>query len=142
MLMFYFFFLMIRRPPRSTRLNTLFPYTTLFRSQRGRHLFLEHRPPLVTELIAHAAPVCGRVDLHVFSRLLGIGGAGTADDRLLVASRAGGGVEERPQSRLRREDGLEHDAAAREALLLVGGQRGRGAAELGGKEGKNIPGEE
>src|SRR6188508_3859785 len=27
-----FFFLMIRRPPRSTRLNTLFPYTTLFRS--------------------------------------------------------------------------------------------------------------
>src|SRR5205809_6109941 len=29
----FFFFLMIRRPPRST----LFPYTTLFRSQRGHH---------------------------------------------------------------------------------------------------------
>src|SRR6266496_5387261 len=29
---FFFFFLMIRRPPRST----LFPYTTLFRSQRPR----------------------------------------------------------------------------------------------------------
>src|SRR2546430_12161203 len=28
---FFFFFLMIRRPPRST----LFPYTTLFRSQAG-----------------------------------------------------------------------------------------------------------
>src|SRR3546814_19764555 len=27
-----FFFLMIRRPPRSTRTYTLFPYTTLFRS--------------------------------------------------------------------------------------------------------------
>src|SRR3546814_12626760 len=27
------FFLMIRRPPRSTRTDTLFPYTTLFRSQ-------------------------------------------------------------------------------------------------------------
>src|SRR3546814_5959660 len=27
-----FFFLMIRRPPRSTRTDTLFPYTTLFRS--------------------------------------------------------------------------------------------------------------
>src|SRR3546814_5669704 len=26
---------MIRRPPRSTRTDTLFPYTTLFRSQRG-----------------------------------------------------------------------------------------------------------
>src|SRR5256885_13123734 len=31
-----FFFLMIRRPPRST----LFPYTTLFRSQRGRDAHL------------------------------------------------------------------------------------------------------
>src|SRR3546814_3099792 len=29
---FSFFFLMIRRPPRSTRTDTLFPYTTLFRS--------------------------------------------------------------------------------------------------------------
>src|SRR3546814_9642657 len=28
------FFLMIRRPPRSTRTYTLFPYTTLFRSER------------------------------------------------------------------------------------------------------------
>src|SRR3546814_14665352 len=27
------FFLMIRRPPRSTRTYTLFPYTTLFRSR-------------------------------------------------------------------------------------------------------------
>src|SRR3546814_19710540 len=29
-----FFFLMIRRPPRSTRTDTLFPYTTLFRSAK------------------------------------------------------------------------------------------------------------
>src|SRR5213594_4931157 len=29
-----FFFLMIRRPPRSTQAFTLFPYTTLFRSSR------------------------------------------------------------------------------------------------------------
>src|SRR3546814_12501990 len=28
-----FFYLMIRRPPRSTRTDTLFPYTTLFRSE-------------------------------------------------------------------------------------------------------------
>src|SRR3546814_2554142 len=34
-----FFFLMIRRPPRSTRTDTLFPYTTLFRS--GNHALLE-----------------------------------------------------------------------------------------------------
>src|SRR3546814_14500171 len=30
----FVFFLMIRRPPRSTRTDTLFPYTTLFRSRR------------------------------------------------------------------------------------------------------------
>src|SRR3546814_3187576 len=28
---------MIRRPPRSTRTDTLFPYTTLFRSRRQQH---------------------------------------------------------------------------------------------------------
>src|SRR3546814_9603911 len=32
MVFMFFFFLMIRRPPRSTRTDTLFPYTTLFRS--------------------------------------------------------------------------------------------------------------
>src|SRR3546814_12482132 len=35
----FFFFLMIRRPPISTRTDTLFPYTTLFRS-----LQLQRRP--------------------------------------------------------------------------------------------------
>src|SRR3546814_3484321 len=32
MILRVFFFLMIRRPPRSTRTDPLFPYTTLFRS--------------------------------------------------------------------------------------------------------------
>src|SRR3546814_3926310 len=40
---FYCFCLMIRRPPRSTRTDTLFPYTTLFRSKwngwKGRRRF-------------------------------------------------------------------------------------------------------
>src|SRR3546814_3617995 len=35
-LCFVLFFLMIRRPPRSTRTDTLFPYTTLFRSTSCR----------------------------------------------------------------------------------------------------------
>src|SRR3546814_2816136 len=35
MLFFSIFFLMIRPPPRSTRTDTLFPYTTLFRSVRS-----------------------------------------------------------------------------------------------------------
>src|SRR3546814_2742596 len=47
-----FFCLMIRRPPRSTRTDTLFPYTTLFRSQ---HALL--RP----------GEVGARADLAVFS---------------------------------------------------------------------------
>src|SRR3546814_16664058 len=32
-----FFFLMLRRPPRSTRTDTLFPYTPLFRSGSIKH---------------------------------------------------------------------------------------------------------
>src|SRR3546814_15232041 len=48
MLVFIFFFLMIRLPPRSTRTDTLFPYTTLFRSTRHR---AEH-------LAAHGREAC------------------------------------------------------------------------------------
>src|SRR3546814_17366732 len=47
MLLCLMFFLMIRRPPRSTRTDTLFPYTTLFRSalrhRAGRALLFEFR---------------------------------------------------------------------------------------------------
>src|SRR3546814_1389276 len=35
---------MIRRPPRSTRTDTLFPYTTLFRSLTGRWPGLRRTP--------------------------------------------------------------------------------------------------
>src|SRR3546814_14548079 len=34
---------MIRRPPRSTRTDTLFPYTTLFRSGAGRIIAIDTR---------------------------------------------------------------------------------------------------
>src|SRR3546814_12066198 len=46
------FFSMIRRPPRSTRPDTLFPYTTLFRSvtARDKHGNIEtHRPKFVLD---------------------------------------------------------------------------------------------
>src|SRR3546814_1633164 len=44
MWMYLLFFLMIRRPPRSTRTDTLFPYTTLFRSAlcRLHHILRTH----------------------------------------------------------------------------------------------------
>src|SRR3546814_7292777 len=38
---------MKRRPPRSTRTDTLFPYTTLFRSPRSEDAFVEHLPKVV-----------------------------------------------------------------------------------------------
>src|SRR3546814_17434101 len=40
----FFFFLMIRRPPRSTRPDTLFPYTTLFRSAIVGHAAVQDHP--------------------------------------------------------------------------------------------------
>src|SRR3546814_1296689 len=49
------FFLMIRRPPRSTRTDTLFPYTTLFRSEKLRNgdtVLLDTRSGLLLEKLA------------------------------------------------------------------------------------------
>src|SRR3546814_4090669 len=45
---------MIRRPPRSTRTDTLFPYTTLFRSERGP-------PKIISIADARPAGQCRRV---------------------------------------------------------------------------------
>src|SRR3546814_11197949 len=47
-----YFLLMIRRPPRSTRTDTLFPYTTLFRSLSPPGLCWPHPRP-------HAGPAPG-----------------------------------------------------------------------------------
>src|SRR3546814_13618312 len=44
---------MIRRPPRSTRTDTLFPYTTLFRSSRYRYAGGGYE--VVQQLVADAA---------------------------------------------------------------------------------------
>src|SRR5213082_161828 len=56
----FFFFLMIRRPPRSTLCQTLFPYTTLFRSyaalRAGDDLTVAVRldlPPMEVERTVH-----------------------------------------------------------------------------------------
>src|SRR3546814_7576877 len=54
-----FFFLMIRRPPRSTRKDTLFPYTTLFRSMAvgspmSRHVVVTLRPRMTDNTTAGA----------------------------------------------------------------------------------------
>src|SRR3546814_1811137 len=46
---------MIRRPPRSTRTDTLFPYTTLFRSQPARDAG-RVRPDRAAALHRHSRP--------------------------------------------------------------------------------------
>src|SRR3546814_14748222 len=78
MLLLFLFFLRIRRPPRSTRTDTLFPYTTLFRSRRLRPippgrastparaptpvpLRPRHRPPRATPRYGHATRQVWRV---------------------------------------------------------------------------------
>src|SRR3546814_20681947 len=59
---------MIRRPPRSTRTDTLFPYTTLFRSlgYAALFVFLFSRPRC-HRWLRHLAPV-GRMALSTYLR--------------------------------------------------------------------------
>src|SRR3546814_1016956 len=58
---------MIRRPPRSTRTDTLFPYTTLFRSAAQDPVLLDaQRTPYVPAIaveVAEAAKHAGPVDV-------------------------------------------------------------------------------
>src|SRR3546814_6611853 len=65
MSVFTFFFLMIRRPPRSTRTDTLFPYTTLFRSTAFDGVIAEARNLMAEE----AARRRVRMDIDVESNL-------------------------------------------------------------------------
>src|SRR3546814_21028307 len=51
--LYVFFFLMIRLPPRSTRTDTLFPYTTLFRSEDGQ--FAAATPDMIDAILEGAA---------------------------------------------------------------------------------------
>src|SRR3546814_10577991 len=54
------FFLMIRRPPRSTRTDTLFPYTTLFRSNPARAKSAGARPNSGTDICRRERKRCAR----------------------------------------------------------------------------------
>src|SRR3546814_10955012 len=71
------FFLMIRRPPRSTRTDTLFPYTTLFRS--ARRLARDHLGDIEPRAItAHG----------LAERQVGDAGHRRQDDRVRYGDRA------------------------------------------------------
>src|SRR3546814_13132127 len=60
---------MIRRPPRSTRTDTLFPYTTLFRSRKCVSVYLvahslPHLRPGIPDRAAASAPRPLALDNH------------------------------------------------------------------------------
>src|SRR3546814_5531259 len=61
--MVVFFFFMIRRPPKSTRTDTLFPDTTLFRSQPWTQVFTHSRTDWVDRQNAKQCEACGRSDV-------------------------------------------------------------------------------
>src|SRR3546814_3372994 len=65
-----FFFLMILRPPRSTRTDTLFPYTTLFRSGRRRFVVVVFDGELVgLAADLHAAHLVDALDADIVAAL-------------------------------------------------------------------------
>src|SRR3546814_18182381 len=59
---------MIRRPPRSTRTDTLFPYTTLFRSFVRWHDADHHVQRVVPQPRIHVASEHGRLLVHGINR--------------------------------------------------------------------------
>src|SRR3546814_3275449 len=113
----FVFFLWIRRPPRSTLTDTLFPYTTLFRSLRqgrlpaaeDRQVFVDHGEELEAEAELPAAAV------HL---LQGERGAGRRARALAEAVRR------------HRDDAVDaagqHQAARRVAENHLGGDDGSG----------------
>src|SRR3546814_7706822 len=63
-----FFFLMIRRPPRSTRTDTLFPCTTLFRSAGADSAASSCSSPPPTQAKQHPSPGPPRIHKPILPR--------------------------------------------------------------------------
>src|SRR3546814_2955079 len=112
----FLFFLMIRRPPRSTRTDTLFPYTTLFRSAEVD--------------VADLDDADGRVDAQV---------AGDAQ-RLVAAP-----IDDRVEQRIGAKTGLLHPlaqggGAGEGAVTHVGPVAPFLVRAVGGEEVLRVPG--
>src|SRR3546814_5572574 len=90
-----FIFLMIRRPPRSTRTDTLFPYTTLFRSDHD-NLPASSAPPTSAQPVRSEACGCS----HTPATLAG----GVAPERRFPAHGCGWWRSRRPCRRTRSEE--------------------------------------
>src|SRR3546814_20220635 len=103
---------MIRRPPRSTRTDTLFPYTTLFRSIGkqivhtgfGRRILAQHADHAFREEWAHPDEhaIERRIELHRRDQVLRSGPRRGIDGRVVIGRRRGGIL--RPRRRRRSEE--------------------------------------
>src|SRR3546814_5296344 len=112
---------MIRRPPRSTRTDTLFPYTTLFRSHDrggdtvaggpGRRLWLSapyHRPhsPRAQQSSPDSRDACRRLRSRTSSRLTDDRRGGSTVPALPARKRSKSEAERMRQFRTRRRPRL------------------------------------
>src|SRR3546814_3180684 len=118
---------MIRRPPRSTRTDTLFPYTTLFRS------ISDHRKPCRACKIIGAHPVAhsgkganlsflirpARPDdlqpLYEMAKLAGDGFTNLPADRDALAAK----LERNEKAMEREEDGTDETTSELQSIMRV-----------------------
>ena len=114
---------MIRRPPRSTRQSTLFPYTTLFRSSSTRELWPSSRAVVASTPMAPSEEPAER----------GHDRRARAGEGRRCLSRAG--VQEKGRRGAEREEGAE---AEEEGWCGMQGRQGggdcKGGANGGGRE--------
>src|SRR3546814_13041824 len=111
-----FFFLMIQRPPRSTRTDTLFPYTTLFRSAAAPP-DLKHR----AQALADEAQAARESEAAAVAALReGEQGAQVADRKLADANEALSVAREARAGAAARAEALE---ARRQEMNRIAGER-------------------
>src|SRR3546814_3307320 len=116
---------MIRRPPRSTPTDTLFPYTTLFRSKDGDTLMLKWQPDALERAIAsHGLLLAGQhreVVTKTHSEEVGVIEAVVTAESMLVGRAAG-------RLRIHERYGLNLLAISRSGERLVKGLDGHSDA--------------
>src|SRR3546814_10427307 len=123
---------MIRRPPRSTRTYTLFPYTTRFRSVCGLHRALDAQLALAVPVDANAHAVDGQRVAERDQFMGALDGHGAGDDRGL--DDAALGALQPAGAQLRRDGRRELHPAFGDGFARgdgLGGHVNHGGAALG-----------
>src|SRR3546814_17571152 len=129
---------MIRRPPRSTRTDTLFPYTTLFRSlyddaSSATKLLLEVQTPAPQRITSMITVLFDSIDRHGYAFRAALE-ARSADPDLRAVWEEGSDDYDRQVARLdtaERRAGNAPDGSDRQRE--VSGKRLHGRVELGGQ---------